>query len=145
MPRQAWFTPADSSRAARGPPAENYNLSAELYCSWDMCGHTSLVPMWSASPIQLIHNYTIADIMTMQVLSNSVAKALQLEGRSDTVETARFCEIFNEFFDCLNVRCQEECVRRRKPDMRPFREETDPRLHICMAYSYLIFTILIIV
>lgn len=74
----------------------------------------------------------------MQVLSNSVAKALQLEGRPDTTETARFCEIFNKFFDCLNVRCQEECVKRRKPDMRPFREETDPRLHVRLSVSCII-------
>lgn len=66
----------------------------------------------------------------MQVLSNSVAKALELEGRPDTKETARFCHIFNKFFDILNVRSLDECVRQRKPDMRPFRQKSDPRLQV---------------
>ena len=33
-------------------------------------------------------NYT-----NLQVLSNSVSKALELEGRDDTKETARFCSV----------------------------------------------------
>ena len=72
----------------------------------------------------------------LQVLSNSVCKALELEGRDDTKETAKFCRVFNKFFDCLNVRCQEECVKRRKPDVRPFRNVTNPR--ILVGYAYLI-------
>ena len=47
----------------------------------------------------------------LQVLSNSVCKALELEGRDDTKKTAKFCHVFNKFFDCLNVHCQEECVK----------------------------------
>ena len=56
-------------------------------------------------------------ILILQVLSNSVSKALEIEGRQDTRETAEFCHIFNKFFDCLNVRCQAECVRRRKANI----------------------------
>lgn len=42
--------------------------------------------------------------------------------------------MFNKFFDCLNVRCQEECVKRRKPDVRPFRSVTDPRIAVSYVY-----------
>ena len=62
-----------------------------------------------------------------------MGKALEMEGRPDTKETAKFCQIFNKFFDCLNVRCQEESMRRRKPDMRPFRDVNDPRLHVSLS------------
>ena len=46
----------------------------------------------------------------MQVLSNTVSQALKYDETNldEVEETARFCEIFNKFFDCLNVRCTEE-------------------------------------
>ena len=47
--------------------------------------------------------------MCMKVLSTSVAQGLHYlreEGISseDTVETQRFVQLFDKFFDCLNVR-----------------------------------------
>ena len=38
---------------------------------------------------------------------------------------------FNKLFDHLNVRSLQECVLKRKPDMRPFRSPDDPRLDVC--------------
>ncbi len=39
----------------------------------------------------------------MQVLSNSVAKALQLTQGDEVAETITFVDKFNKFFDTLNV------------------------------------------
>lgn len=64
------------------------------------------------------------------MLSNTVSEALTYEGKEETKETARFCKIFNKFFDCLNVRSLDECVLKRKPDMRPCRNKTDSRLEV---------------
>jgi hypothetical protein len=49
---------------------------------------------------------------------------------TDTSETARFCMMFDRFFDCLNVRCMDECVKKRKPDRRPYKYKDDSRLKV---------------
>ena len=67
----------------------------------------------------------------MQVLSSSVASALEYYGEHDTSETQLFVKHFDRFFDCLNVRCTLEGMQRRKPDLRPYRDPSDPRLSVC--------------
>ena len=39
----------------------------------------------------------------IQVLSNTVSKAIKTRGKAETEETAKFVDMFNKFFDCLNV------------------------------------------
>ena len=39
----------------------------------------------------------------MQVLSSSVANALWVTFGDEAAATAHFCEMFDNFFDCLNV------------------------------------------
>ena len=68
----------------------------------------------------------------MQVLSSSVANALEYfnDGTGDTSETQKFVKHFDRFFDCLNVRSMNECIQRRKPDLRPYRDPSDNRLKV---------------
>lgn len=40
--------------------------------------------------------------MHLQVLSESVASALEYMDRDETIETRRFIRIMDVFFDCLN-------------------------------------------
>ena len=54
-----------------------------------------------------------------KVLSETVAKALDFYGNEEATETKRFVDIFDTFFDCLNVRSLEEHHRRRKPNLAP--------------------------
>ena len=72
------------------------------------------------------------------MLSTSVANALGYYALEETVETEKFVRFFDKFFDCLNVRCLSASVRRRKPDLRPYRSPDDPRLKV----SKLLFTTL---
>ena len=65
--------------------------------------------------------------LATQVLSSSVAKILQTYYPNDTAGTAKFCEMFDNFFDCLNVRCQLEGVKKRKPFLMPYTNENDIR------------------
>ena len=53
--------------------------------------------------------------LKMQVLSNSVAKALSLMKQPQLDKTTEFCRIFNEFIDCLNVSNLEEGKRSQNP------------------------------
>ena len=42
-------------------------------------------------------------ITNLQVLSESISKALQLTGGDEAVKTARFVNMMDKFFDALNV------------------------------------------
>ena len=60
----------------------------------------------------------------------SVANAMEYFGDEETLETRRFIRHFDRFFDCMNVRCTSEGVYKRKPDLRPYRDPSDPRLSV---------------
>ena len=64
------------------------------------------------------------------MLSKSVADALSLEGDPTLCETEKFVRNFDRFFDCMNVRSLKEGQYKRKPDLRPYRSASDPRLTV---------------
>lgn len=66
----------------------------------------------------------------MQVLSVSVAKALEYFNDPSTQETQKFCQMFDRFFDCLNVRSYVEGRKKRKPDLLPYRTVSDTRFKV---------------
>ena len=51
--------------------------------------------------------------LAVQVLSKSVAIALQESDREEVLGTAIFCQMMNSFFDCTNVRSKDEHSRKR--------------------------------
>lgn len=65
-----------------------------------------------------------------QVLSKSVADAMEYKGDSDIKETVRFVRIFDRFFDMLNTRSLQESIHKRKPDLAPYRTPEDTRLKV---------------
>ena len=69
-------------------------------------------------------------LIIFQVLSNSVAKALNYFYLDETAETEEFVWKFNRFFDCMNVRSMTEGVEKRNPDLRPYRDSEDDRLKV---------------
>jgi hypothetical protein len=48
--------------------------------------------------------------LATQVLSTSVAIALEESGYADVLTTAKFSKMMNDFFDCTNVRSMTEHV-----------------------------------
>lgn len=66
----------------------------------------------------------------MQVLSSSVSHAFELMENDDYIETAKFCSMFDKFFDCLNTRNVEEGGEKLKPDLQPYRSGQDPRFKV---------------
>ncbi len=52
--------------------------------------------------------------LATQILSKSVAIALEESGDEEVLGTAKFCQMMNDFFDCTNVRSTTEYVRKRK-------------------------------
>ena len=52
--------------------------------------------------------------LATQVLSRSVAIALEESGKEDITGTAQICRMMNDFFDCTNVRSLTEHLRKKE-------------------------------
>ena len=66
----------------------------------------------------------------MQVLSESVSKALTLTGDDRTHETARFTSFLDNFFCSLNVSNFCNGKKQRKPFQDPYRSSSDFRSNV---------------
>ena len=62
-------------------------------------------------------------------MRDTVSKALQLTGGSDVQETAKFVQMVDCFFDCMNVNSYDTG---RLIFKQPYRSATDFRLKVCM-------------
>ena len=74
-------------------------------------------------------NYYYYAIST-KVLSDSVSKALTLTGGDAVSETAKFVDMFDKFFDCVNVSNFNSAKLQRKPFKQPYRSAKDFRLKV---------------
>lgn len=64
-------------------------------------------------------------------MSNSVAKALELYGGEEAKESAILADMFNHFFDCVNVSSFTAGKGARDPFKSPYRSGKDFRLKVC--------------
>jgi hypothetical protein len=67
--------------------------------------------------------------LAAQVLSSTVANALELMYDSRVQETVKFIRHMDKFFDCLNSRNLGEGYRKRNDNLKPFSSCDDPRLN----------------
>ena len=65
--------------------------------------------------------------LAVQVLSSTIGNVLQEFGPSDAAETAKFCALMDQFFDCTNVRNTKEHVYKRKSFLKPYVSDDDKR------------------
>eukprot|EP00731_Ephydatia_muelleri_P009535 Em0005g121a len=66
--------------------------------------------------------------LAAQVLSETVAKGIQVTCGPDATETVNFIDKFDKFFDCFNVSSYQKGMRYRKPFQEPYRSANDFRL-----------------
>jgi hypothetical protein len=64
-----------------------------------------------------------------QVMSSTVANAIELLYGPDRSETVQFINHINKFFDCMNVRSFSESFKKRNDNVKPFQSEDDQRLN----------------
>lgn len=64
-------------------------------------------------------------VQHLQVLSESVSKALMLIGGEEAQETAKFVGMFDKFFDCLNVNSFVKGKHSRKSFQNTYRSPKD--------------------
>lgn len=65
--------------------------------------------------------------LAAQVLSTSVSVALKEWGPAEAAGTAEYCEMFDKFFDCFNVRNSKEYITKQKPFLKPYSSVHDER------------------
>ena len=90
------------------------------------CG-LRLVPTITSEHINLTPFYVMNVKLAAQVLSTSVSVALQTFAPPETLETAKFCEMMDKYFDCLNVRNTTEAISKQKPFLNPYTSVHDER------------------
>ena len=76
--------------------------------------------------------------MYVQVLSESVSKALQLTGGDEAVETARFVSMMDKLFDALNVHNYTHGIHARKEFQMPYTTSKDKRLKVTQRCTVII-------
>ena len=95
-----------------------------FYSDQEFALHT--LPKLSLDHIVLTSYSKMKVKLATQVLSRSVAIALEESGKEDVTGTAQFCRMMNDFFDCTNVRSLTEHVRKRN-HFKPYELADDER------------------
>ena len=100
---------------------------SKLYFSDLDCGLHQL-PKLSVDHIVLKSFSKMKVNLAVQVMSKTVALALKrFYTTGEANETAKLCEMINDFFDCLNVCSFHEHQRKRNELLAPYRSITDPQ------------------
>ncbi len=99
---------------------------ADLFYEDLECG-LHLLPRLTYNHIRL-NSYSVMNVkLAAQVLSSTVSCTLQKFGPTDAQATAKFCEMMDKFFDCLNVRNTKEHIMKQKPTLMPYTSTGDER------------------
>ena len=73
----------------------------------------------------------ITECLCLQVMSESVASALEYLNNDSTKETRLFIRMMDHFFDYLNVRFPKLHQFKRKDSISPYTKPTDERFTVC--------------
>ena len=99
-----------------------FNLMMEdLECGLQLC------PKITTEHIQLTPFSLMNVRLAAQVLSSSVSIALKSFGPQEAAGTALCCEMFDKFFDCLNVRNCNGHITKQKPFLKLYSSINDER------------------
>ena len=65
--------------------------------------------------------------LVAQILSSAMASVLTHHGGNELSGTSRYCNMTDQFFDCMNVRGVDEHIRKRKDKVAPYTDIDDER------------------
>ena len=77
-----------------------------------------------ATQVLILYMLSQPDV-TLQVLSKSVAECFAYYGDPETSKTEIFVQLFDQFFDCLNVHSLSEWRLKGKPNLKPYVSTSD--------------------
>ena len=95
----------------------------ENYC----CGAYRLCPKLTPAHVYLTSFSRMKVNLAAQVMSGTVANALEHTAGDHVAATVRFLRMVNKWFDIMNSRNLRETHQRNNPDMAAFTEADDPR------------------
>ena len=61
------------------------------------------------------------------VLNETAAIIFQTFGTTETCETTKYCQMLDQFFDCVNARSLEKNQKKTKPYLKPHINENDEK------------------
>ena len=93
----------------------------------DLENGLKLLPRITSDHIRLTSYSVMRVNLAAQILSSTVSSVLQNFGSPGSSGTSKYCQMFDQFFDCLNVRSLEEHKRERKPMLAPYTDIGDAR------------------
>ena len=64
---------------------------------------------------------------SIAVLNETTTKILRTFGITEASQTTKYCQMLDQFFDCLNVRSLEKHQKKTKPFLKPYVNENDER------------------
>ena len=87
--------------------------------------------MDAENPLKVLPNITYDHIsptpysvmrvdLAAQILSSTMASVLNHQGGNELSGTSKYCDIINQFFDCMNVRSVSEYIQKRKDKVAPY-------------------------
>ena len=86
-----------------------------------------LLPKVTYDHIKLTPYSKMRVSLAVQILSSTMATVLRKYIGGEANATAKFCEMVDAYFDCLNVRNKSEHIRKRKPNLAPYEDVNDRR------------------
>ena len=96
-------------------------------CQDEMQTGLKIIPKLSNDHINLTPYSLMTVRLAAQVLSKTMATVLSKFYPSSSHETAKFCEMIDSFFDCLNTRSITEGKHKLKPFLAPYTDKNDTR------------------
>ena len=122
-----------------GSPSDTrymWNSGLDILCSHvsrfyyeDLEMGLHFLPKITQEHIQL-NSFSITNVrLAIQILSSSVAHVLREYGPPESAETSKFCELMDQFFDCMNVRNCTEHKTKLKPFLKPYTSIEDERFN----------------
>ena len=96
--------------------------------------------MYAESPLKVLSKITYDHIiltpylvmsvdLAAQILSSTMTSVLNHHGGNELSHTSKYCNIIDQFFDCMNVRIVSEHIRKRKKKVAPYTAVDDERLN----------------
>ena len=65
--------------------------------------------------------------LAAQILSSTMASVLSHHGGNELSGTSKYCDMIDQFFDCMNVQSVSEHIRKRKNKVAPYTAIDDER------------------
>ena len=102
--------------------------TAGMYCK-DAESHLKALSKITYDHIILTPYLVMSVDLAAQILSSTMTSVLNHHGGNELSHTSKYCDIIDQFFDCMNVRIVSEHIRKRKKKVAPYTAVDDERLN----------------